>query len=171
MTIAGSLDTFRALMPTARTHGLWVRAYVSMAFVCPYEGLIAPAQVLPVVHALLQMGVDEISLGDTIGQATPEQVSELTEALADILPLSQTAYHFHDTYGTALANVQTALSHGVAVFDSAAGGLGGCPFAPGAPGNLATEDLVTLLDSLGMETGVSVEKVAAASGFLKSARP
>ena len=115
-TIAGSLDNFRVLMPSARAKGLWVRAYVSTAFVCPFEGVIMPAQVLPIVAELLAMGVAEISLGDTMGHATPDQVANLTEALRPILPLPQTAYHFHDTRGMALENVQTALQYGVANF-------------------------------------------------------
>lgn len=167
-TIAGSLDNFRALMPRARAKGLWVRAYVSTAFVCPFEGIIPPAQVLPIVAELLAMGVSEISLGDTIGHATPTQVAKLTEALRPVLPLSQTAYHFHDTRGMALENARTALQYGVANFDSAAGGVGGCPFAPGAAGNLATEDLLALLRGMGIETGVDAEKVAAATRFLAS---
>jgi isopropylmalate/homocitrate/citramalate synthase len=167
-TIAESLDEFRALLPAARAAGSWVRAYVSTAFVCPYEGRIAPEPVAAVVRELMAMGVDEISLGDTIGHATPDRVAALTEALAPVLPLEQTAYHFHDTRGAALANVLMALQYGVACFDSAAGGTGGCPFAPGAAGNLATEDLLVLLRGMGIETGVSLEKVGAASRFLQS---
>jgi isopropylmalate/homocitrate/citramalate synthase len=168
MTIAESLEGFRALLPTARAHGLWVRAYVSTAFVCPYEGQITPAQVIPVVRELVAMGVDEVSLGDTIGHATPDAVARLAEALAPALPRERTAYHFHDTRGAALANVLMALQYGVAVFDAAAGGTGGCPFAPGAAGNLATEDLLALLHGMGIETGVDLEKVAAASRFLEA---
>jgi hydroxymethylglutaryl-CoA lyase len=173
MTIAESLDGFRALMPTAREHRLRVRAYISTAFVCPYEGPIAPRQVLTVVRALQEMGVDEISLGDTIGHAAPDGVARLTEAVLPDLPLSQLAYHFHDTRGLALANVLMALQYGVSTFDSAAGGTGGCPFAPGAAGNLATEDLLVLLNGMGIRTGIDVEKVAAAARFLESklARP
>ncbi len=173
MTIAESLRGFRALLPTARAHGLWVRAYVSTAFVCPYEGPIPPGRVVPVAGELHALGVDEVCLGDTIGQATPDAVARLAEALAPVLPRERTAYHFHDTRGAALANVRTALRHGVAVFDAAAGGLGGCPFAPGAPGNLATEALVALLHGMGLETGISAEKVAAASRLLgpKLGRP
>jgi isopropylmalate/homocitrate/citramalate synthase len=114
------------------------------------------------------MGVDEVSIGDTIGHATPDAVARLTEALRAVLPLERTAYHFHDTRGTALANVLMALQYGVAIFDAAAGGTGGCPFAPGAAGNLATEDLLGLLHGMGIETGVDREKVAAASRFLES---
>ncbi len=168
MTIAESLEGFRALLPTARAHGLWVRAYVSTAFVCPYEGQIAPEQVVAVVQELVAMGVDEVSIGDTIGHATPNAVARLTEALRPVLPLERTAYHFHDTRGTALANVLMALQYGVAILDSAAGGAGGCPFAPGAAGNLATEDLLYLLHGMGIETGVSLEQVVAASRFLET---
>ena len=167
-SIAGSLDNFRALMPLARTNGLWVRAYVSTAWVCPFEGNIPPTQVLPIVKELLQMDVDEISLGDTIGHATPEQVAQLLEALRPILPLPQTACHFHDTSGQALANVQMALQYGVSIFDAAAGGMGGCPFAPGAAGNLATESLLAFLCEQDIETGVDLEKVVAATRFLAS---
>jgi hydroxymethylglutaryl-CoA lyase len=168
MTIAESLEVFRALLPTARAHGLWVRAYVSTAFVCPYEGAIPPEQVLPIVRELAAMGVDEVSIGDTIGHATPVGVAALTEALASVLPLERTAYHFHDTRGAALDNVRMALSYGISIFDSAAGGAGGCPFAPGAPGNLATESLLRFLTDQNLETGVDVEKVAEASRFLES---
>lgn len=166
--IAESLAVFREMMPTARDNGLWVRAYVSMAFVCPYEGMIDPVQVVRVVKALVDLGVDEISLGDTIGRATPDQVSRLTDAIAPVFPLGSLAYHFHDTYGAATANVQAALRDGVAIFDSSAGGLGGCPFAPGSPGNLATETLVRLLDSLEIETGVDAAKVAEAARLVRA---
>ncbi len=168
MSIEQSLGVFRGLMPQARAHGLWVRAYVSMAFFCPYEGVISPAQVLPVVGALVDMGVNEVSLGDTIGHATPAMVADLTEALSPVLPLEQTAYHFHDTQGMALKNVRAALRYGVSVFDAAAGGTGGCPFAPGAPGNLATESLLGLLASLGIKTGVAEANVAEAARFLRA---
>jgi hydroxymethylglutaryl-CoA lyase len=168
MTIAESLETFRALIPQARASGLWIRAYVSTAFHCPYEGRILPAQVVPVVRELLAMGVDEISLGDTIGHAVPAEVAELTTALRDVLPLPQWAYHFHDTRRTALDNVRQSLMDDIRIFDSSAGGLGGCPFAPGASGNLATEELLALLSSLGYATGVDAEQVAAATRFLHS---
>ena len=167
-SIAQSLEDFRALMPTARQHGLWVRAYVSTAFVCPYEGVITPEQVVPVVRELNAMGVDEISIGDTIGHATPDGVARLTEALRPILPLERTAYHFHDTRGAALANVLMALQYGIASFDSATGGAGGCPFAPGAAGNLATEDLLSLLHGMGIETSIDLAHAIAASRFLET---
>jgi isopropylmalate/homocitrate/citramalate synthase len=168
MTIAESLDGFAGLMDTARQNGLWVRAYVSTAFVCPFEGPIAPPAVVEVVRRLVDIGVDEISLGDTIGRAVPTQVDALTSAVHPVLRLDRLAYHFHDTRGTALANVLMALERGVSVFDSASGGVGGCPFAPGAAGNLATEDLLALLHGMGIETGVSLEGVVAASQFLAS---
>lgn len=168
MSIAESLDGFRAMMDAARKNGLWVRAYVSTAFVCPFEGPIAPSQVSSVVRQLVEMGVDELSVGDTIGHANPAQVVRVTEELAPTIPLDKLAYHFHDTRGTALANVLAALEMGVSVFDSAAGGVGGCPFAPGAAGNLATEDLVYMLDGMGIETGVSLDRVVEASRFLES---
>jgi isopropylmalate/homocitrate/citramalate synthase len=165
-TIEQSLQEFEQVAREARGAGLWVRAYISTAFVCPYEGEIAPQQVLPIVERLLAMEVDEISLGDTIGAAVPTQVARLTEPLQGILPLEKVAYHFHDTYGMALANVLMALQMGVATFDSSAGGLGGCPFAPGAAGNLATEDLLTMLHGMGIETGVEQAKVAEAARFI-----
>lgn len=168
MSIAESLEGFRALMPTAREEGLRVRAYVSTAFVCPFEGVIPPEQVVPVVRALVEMGVAEVSLGDTLGHASPRDVAQLTEAVADVLPLEQTAYHFHDTRGLALANALMALQYGVSVFDSATGGAGGCPFAPGAAGNLATEDLLTLLHGMDIATGVDMNKVLEAARFLES---
>jgi isopropylmalate/homocitrate/citramalate synthase len=168
MSIAESLDEFRAIMPIARENGMTVRAYVSTAFVCPFEGPIEPSEAARVVRALTEMGVDEISVGDTVGHATPLQVAALTEALAPLLPLEMLAYHFHDTRGTALANVLAALQLGVTSFDSASGGVGGCPFAPGAAGNLATEDLLYMLDGMGIETGVRLGGVVEASRFLAS---
>lgn len=172
MSIAESLDVFRGLLPTARAHGLWVRAYVSMAFICPYEGTIPTEKVIEVVRALEEMSVDEISLGDTIGRATPDAVSRLTEALLATrhspLTTRRYAFHFHDTCGFALANVLMALQYGISVFDSAAGGAGGCPYAPKAAGNLATEDLLAMLHGMGIETGVDLEKVSEASRFLES---
>lgn len=168
MTIDESLDGFRELLPTARGNHLRVRAYISTAFVCPFEGKVPPEQVVHVAQRLLDLGVDELSIGDTIGHATPEDVERLTEALLPILPLEKFAYHFHDTHGRALDNTETALHYGISIFDSAAGGVGGCPFAPGASGNLATESLLTLLHSKGITTGVDLQKVSSASHFLES---
>jgi isopropylmalate/homocitrate/citramalate synthase len=161
-TIAESLNDFRAMLPTARAAGLWVRGYVSTAFVCPYEGKISPEQVVPIVSSLLEMGVDEVSIGDTLGHAEPDDVSRLTDALLPLLPLKKFAYHFHDTRRTALANVERALPYGIRIFDSASTGLGGCPFAPGAAGNVATESLVRMLHEQGFTTGIDADKVAEA---------
>jgi hydroxymethylglutaryl-CoA lyase len=167
--IAESLDDFRAMLPTARAQGVWVRGYVSTAFVCPYEGKIAPEQVVPVVAALLEMGVDEVSVGDTLGHAEPDDVSRLTDALLPILPLDKFAYHLHDTRGTALANIERALAYGIRIFDSSATGLGGCPFAPGAAGNVATESLVRMLHEKGYATGIDAQQTAEAGRQVRTA--
>lgn len=140
-----------------------VRAYVSTAFECPYAGRIEPALVAEVCGKLMELGVDQISIGDTIGAATPKEVKRLTRELLPIIPKPKFAYHFHDTRGTAVANVAAALEDGIEIFDSSAGGLGGCPYAPGAGGNLATEDLVYFLEREGFPTGVDPEKLAMAS--------
>jgi isopropylmalate/homocitrate/citramalate synthase len=166
MTIDESLVAFRDVIKAARGEGLWVRAYVSTAFGCPYEGAVAPGAVVRVASALAEMGVDEISIGDTIGVGTPNQVLEIAGALQAVMPVERLAMHFHDTRGTALANVLAALQMNVATFDSASGGLGGCPFAPGATGNLATEDLLYLLHGMGIETGVDLDRVRAATRFV-----
>lgn len=167
-SIEQSLAEFEQVIPAAKAAGCWVRGYVSTVFVCPYEGAIAPEAVVPVVERLLTMGIDEVSLGDTIGAAVPTQVARLTETLLPVLPLERFAYHFHNTYGTALANVLTALQQGVFIYDSSAGGLGGCPFAPCASGNLATEDLLYMLHGMGIETGVSLAGVIEAARFILS---
>jgi isopropylmalate/homocitrate/citramalate synthase len=169
MTIDESLAAFRTVVKTARAEGMWVRAYVSTAFGCPYEGAIAPGAVVRVASALAEMGVDEISIGDTIGVGTPNQVVDVAGALQAVMPHERLAMHFHDTRGTALANVVAALQMNVATFDSASGGLGGCPYAPGATGNLATEDLLYLLHGMGIETGVDLDAVRAATRFISGA--
>jgi hydroxymethylglutaryl-CoA lyase len=166
MTIEQSLTVFAAVIERAKPAGLWVRGYVSTAFGCPYEGAVPPARVLAVTERLFALGCEEVSIGDTIGVATPNQVTEMVGLLAGVAPLDQIALHLHDTRGTALANAYAGLERGVTCFDSAAGGLGGCPYAPGASGNLATEDLLYMLHGLGIETGVDLEKVVAASQFL-----
>jgi isopropylmalate/homocitrate/citramalate synthase len=155
MTIDESLATFSGVVKSARAEGIWVRGYISMAFGCPY--------------ALAEMGVDEISIGDTIGIATPNQVVDVAGALQAQMPVERLAMHFHDTRGTALANVVAALQMNVATFDSASGGLGGCPYAPGATGNLATEDLLYLLHGMDIETGVDLDAVRAATRFVSGA--
>ena len=166
-TIDASLDTYREVCAAARAASLPVRAYVSTAFGCPFEGAVDPARVRDVSAALIDMGAREVSVSDTIGIAHPGQVPVVVSAVAERVPLEKIALHFHDTRGTALANVLTALQLGVAAYDSSAGGLGGCPYAPGATGNLATEDLLYMLDGLGIETGMSLQKVLAASRFIE----
>ncbi len=168
-TVAESLARFAPVVARAREARLWVRAYVSTCFGCPYDGPVKPEQVARVARDVLALGVDELSLGDTIGVATPNQVEDVLAVLEGVVPLEKLALHFHDTRGTALANVLAALERGVAIFDSAAGGTGGCPYAPGASGNLATEDLVYMLDGLGVETGVDREAVRAATHALAAA--
>ena len=169
MTIDESLKTFATVVRDARREGMWVRAYVSTAFGCPYEGDVSVEAVVRVASALAELGVDEISIGDTIGVATPRDVVEVAGALQAHMPVERLAMHFHDTRGTALANVVAALQMKISIFDSSAGGLGGCPYAPGATGNLATEDLLYMLDGMGIETGVSLDGVRAASRFLAGA--
>jgi hydroxymethylglutaryl-CoA lyase len=165
-TIDESFARFDGFVPEARREGIWVRGYVSTCFGCPYEGSVAPARVVEIALRLMEAGCHEVSIGDTIGVAVPTEVGEVLERLLEVVPRESLAVHFHDTRGTALANVLAALQKGIAIVDSSAGGLGGCPFAPGASGNLATEDLLYMLHGMGIETGVSLEKVAAASKAL-----
>ncbi|MGH2407710.1 MAG: hydroxymethylglutaryl-CoA lyase [Candidatus Limnocylindrales bacterium] len=170
MTVAESLDAFRPVIAEARERGWWTRGYVSTAFGCPYTGRVEPGRVIEVARALADLQIDEICLGDTIGVGVPAQVHELTGmATAAGLPLDRLAYHFHDTRGTALANVVAGLEEGVACFDASTGGTGGCPYAPGAAGNLATEDLVYLLDGLGIAHGVDLAGVLTAARFVAEA--
>jgi len=167
-TIEESLANFRPVVALAQQEGVTVRGYISTVFGCPYEGSVDPLKVLSVAQALLEMGIDELSLGDTIGVATPNQVVDVIGLLVDdgAIPLGQLAVHFHDTRGTALANVLMALQLGISIVDSSAGGLGGCPYAPGAAGNLATEDLLYMLNGMGIHTGVDLDKVVAATRFI-----
>ncbi|HEU5228927.1 MAG TPA: hydroxymethylglutaryl-CoA lyase [Ktedonobacteraceae bacterium] len=167
-TIAESLANFRPVVALAKQEGVKVRGYISTVFGCPYEGKVDPHQALSVAQALLAMGVEELSLGDTIGVATPNQVVEVLDLLLTDghIPVERIAVHFHDTRGTALANVLMALQMGVSIIDSSAGGLGGCPYAPGAAGNLATEDLLYMLHGMGIHTGVDLAKVVAATNFI-----
>jgi hydroxymethylglutaryl-CoA lyase len=168
-SIAESLQRFEQVMHAAREHSIPVRGYVSCALGCPYEGPIAPAAVAEVAAALFQMGCHEISLGDTIGVGTPGRTQAMLEAVARRVPIERLAGHFHDTYGQALANVYAALEIGVAVFDASVAGLGGCPYAPGASGNVATEDLLYMLDGLGIDTGVRLEALLAADRYISEA--
>ncbi|HTA53253.1 MAG TPA: hydroxymethylglutaryl-CoA lyase [Candidatus Acidoferrales bacterium] len=166
MTIDESLTTFRDVVRTAKADGYWVRGYVSTAFGSPFGDAVTPAMVLDVSLKLIDMGCDELSIGDTIGVGVPSQVDALVPLLAQRIPLEAIAMHFHDTRGTALANVYAALQHGIAKFDASSGGLGGCPYAPGATGNVGTEDVLYLLHQMGIETGVDLERVRAASRFI-----
>jgi hydroxymethylglutaryl-CoA lyase len=167
-TIAESLDNFRPVLALARRENIPVRGYISTVFGCPYEGAVDPHRVLDVARALLDMGVYELSLGDTIGVATPNQVTEVLNLLhtQGVIPLDQLAVHFHDTRGTALANVLISLQMGISIVDSSAGGLGGCPYAPGAAGNLATEDLLYMLHGMGITTGVDLDQVVQATRYI-----
>lgn len=162
-TIDESFQRFALFVPEALTGGMWVRGYVSTCFGCPYEGRVDPAKVVDVARRLREIGCGEISIGDTIGVGVPSQVTDVMGRLAEVVPREALAVHFHDTRGTALANVLAALEVGITVVDSSAGGLGGCPYAPGASGNLATEDLLYMLNGMGIETGVDIAKVTAAS--------
>jgi isopropylmalate/homocitrate/citramalate synthase len=161
-----SLAGYKAVCDRALATGLRVRGYLSTAFGCPYEGEVESQKVLDVTERLLALGVFEVSVSDTIGIAHPGQVRRVLEELVAKVPAGRLALHFHDTRGTALANVLAALPFGITTFDASAGGLGGCPYAPGAAGNLATEDLIYMLNGLGLETGVSLEAVIEASAFI-----
>ncbi len=165
-TIDESFDRFRAFVPEALADGMWVRGYVSTSFGCPYEGRVDPVRVKDVARRLVDLGCAEVSIGDTIGVAVPTQVADVIGRLLETLSGASIAVHFHDTRGTALANVLAALEAGVSVVDSSAGGLGGCPYAPGASGNLATEDLLYMLQGMGVATGVDLDRVVAASRAL-----
>ena len=170
LTIQASLAAFEPVLGRAAELGWWRRGYVSTAFGCPYTGAVEPEQAVAVALRLLELGVEEVSFGDTIGVGVPRQVEALTDAATIAgIRLDQIAYHFHDTRGTALANVVAGLDGGVRCFDSSTGGTGGCPYAPGAAGNLATEDLVYFLDGEGLEHGVDLERVLDAARFITTA--
>ena len=170
MTVDESLAAFEPVLRRASELGWWRRAYVSTAFGCPYTGAVDPHRAVAVAMRLVELGIDEVCFGDTIGVGVPAQVTALTNAATGAgIELHQIAYHFHDTRGTALANVVAGLDAGVRCFDSSTGGTGGCPYAPGAAGNLATEDLVYLLDASGFEHGVSLEGVLEAARFIAAA--
>ncbi len=166
MTIDQSIDTFRDVVRNAKENNVWVRGYVSTAFGSPFGDEVTPEIVCDVSRKLMDLGCDELSIGDTIGVGVPSQVDELVPMLVRDIPLNKIAFHFHDTRGTALANVYAAMEHGVSIFDSSSGGLGGCPYAPGATGNLGTEDLLYMLHGMGIKTGVDLAKVRAASRFI-----
>jgi len=166
MTIDESFVNYAPVAARARAEGMRVRGYVSTAFGCPYEGDVAPEKVLEVSARLLDLGCYEVSVGDTIGVGTPVQVQGVVGILMQVIPASKLAMHFHDTRGTALANSLAALEMGIPTFDAASGGLGGCPYAPGASGNLATEDLVYMLEKMGIDTGVDLSRLVAASQII-----
>src|SRR5215471_830633 len=161
--IAESIERFRPVIARARADGTRVRGYVSCVLGCPYDGEVKPRAVVDVAKALWDLGCYEISLGDTIGVGTPGKARELLRAVAGEVPMANLAMHFHDTYGQALANLYAGMEEGCRVIDSAAGGLGGCPYAPGATGNVATEDVVYMLEGMGISTGVDMAKLVAAT--------
>jgi len=170
MTVDESLAAFAPVLARAGEIGWWRRGYVSTAFGCPYSGAVDPARSVDVARRLLELGLDEVCFGDTIGVGVPPQVRELTVRAVDAgIPLERIAFHFHDTRGTALANVAAAMSAGIRCFDASTGGTGGCPYAPGAAGNLATEDLVYLLDAIGLVHGVTLDGVLEAARFIADA--
>jgi hydroxymethylglutaryl-CoA lyase len=165
-SIAESLERFRPIAEAARNANIKVRGYVSCVLGCPYEGEIAPRRAAEVAGALYEMGCYEVSLGDTIGVGTPGKTKAMLEACAERVPVERLAGHFHDTYGQALANIYASLEAGVRVFDASVAGLGGCPYAAGASGNVATEDVVYMLGGLGMDTGVDLDRLVTTGAWI-----
>lgn len=168
-SIAESLDRFAPVIAKALAHGVTVRGYVSCVLGCPYEGEIAPPAVVSVAQRLAEMGCTEISLGDTVGVGTPLKAQAMIDAVSAILPVSMLAAHFHDTYGQALANILAVLERGVTIVDSSVAGLGGCPYAKGASGNVASEDVVYMLHGMGIATGIDLARLIAAGNFICAA--
>jgi hydroxymethylglutaryl-CoA lyase len=162
-SVAESIERFKPVIARARADGVEVRGYISCVLGCPYEGEVRPQAVVDVARVLWDLGCYEVSLGDTIGVGTPRKARELLRAVAGHVPIAHLAMHFHDTYGQALANLYAGMEEGARVIDSAAGGLGGCPYAPGATGNVATEDVVYMLDGMGIATGVDMSKLVEAT--------
>jgi len=165
-SIDESFQRFAPVVEAAKAEGMKVRGYISCVLGCPYEGEVAPKAVAEVARRLLEMGCYEISLGDTIGVGTPAKARAMLTAVGKVVPVAKTAVHFHDTYGQAIANILVSLELGVAVIDSSVSGLGGCPYARGASGNVASEDVLYLLNGLGVATGVDLKKLAAAGAFI-----
>ena len=162
-SVAESIERFKPVIARARADGVKVRGYISCVLGCPYDGEVKPQAVVDVARVLWDLGCYEVSLGDTIGVGTPRKARQLLRAVAGHLPIAHLAMHFHDTYGQALANLYAGMEEGARVIDSAAGGLGGCPYAPGATGNVATEDVVYMLDGMGIATGVDMSKLVEAT--------
>lgn len=166
-SIKESFKRFEAVISEAKKKKMWVRGYLSVAFGCPYEGKVSEKKVIQLSERFLKLGVDEISIGDTIGVANPKQVKSVIQGLKKSIPIDKLAMHFHDTRGTALANVLQSLQEDIYVFDSSVGGLGGCPYAKGASGNLATEDLVYMLHGMGIKTGVDLQGLIKVSKMME----
>lgn len=165
-TIAESIERFKPVVTLAKKHRIAIRAYISCALGCPYEGHISPKKVAAIAKQILELGADDLSFGDTIGVGTPKQTQALIEELISFLDPHQISMHFHDTYGQAIANMHTALTQGIVRFDTATAGLGGCPYAQGASGNVATEDALYLMHGLGIETGIDIYKIVEAGNML-----
>ena len=169
-TIAESLERFRPVAEAARANGIALRGYVSVVTDCPYDGAVAPVSVVRVTAALRDLGCHEVSLGDTIGQGRPERVDAMLTAVLEEMPAEALAGHYHDTAGRALANIEVSLARGLRVFDAAVGGLGGCPYAPGAAGNVATEAVAARLGALGYDTGLDLDRLAEAAAMARAMR-
>ena len=167
-SIKESITRFQKMKTSFQDNNMRVRGYISTVWVCPYEGQMEPENVLPVIDALLELGTDEISLGDTIGKATPDDIRNTLDLILSVHDANQFALHFHDTYNHALENISVGLEYGISTFDSSAGGVGGCPFAPGASGNVSTGSVLNLCKELGIETGVDDQKLSAAANFIQS---
>ena len=167
-SIKESITRFQKMKTSFQDNNMRVRGYISTVWVCPYEGQMEPENVLPVIDALLELGIDEISLGDTIGKAKPDDVRNTLDFILSLHDANQFALHFHDTYNHALENIRVGLEYGISTFDSSAGGVGGCPFAPGASGNVSTGSVLNLCKELGIETGVDDKKLSAAANFIQS---
>jgi hydroxymethylglutaryl-CoA lyase len=166
VSIEDSLNEIKKMVNECKDYGKTTRVYISTVFGCPYEGNVDEKKVISLAESLLALEIDEISFGDTIGIANPYQVGHFLEDLLQVIPAEKCAMHFHDTYGRGISNIYESLRHGISVFDASTGGFGGCPYAPGASGNVATEDVVSLLNSLGIETNVRLEDVVRAATFI-----
>jgi hydroxymethylglutaryl-CoA lyase len=164
-SVAQSLEQFAEIVPLAKKQGLFVRGYLSTVWGCPYEGAVSPRRSLEIAQKLRDLGCDELSLSDTIGVGNPRQTREILDLFLPELPVASLALHLHDTHGTALANCLVAMERGISTFDTSIGGMGGCPYAPGAAGNLATEDLASMLADMGIETGIDLEKLIEAGAL------